>query len=80
LSKRPQLTHCLQLDPDAPTFIEAEEFGESKPGYIFKMGTHGLGYYIDTVGNFDGPSFIASPSFTGSRPGYVFKMGTSGVG
>ena len=30
-----------------PTFIEADKFSGSKKGYVFKMDSHGLGYYLD---------------------------------
>lgn len=30
-----------------PTFIEADKFLGSKEGYIFKMDSQGLGYYLD---------------------------------
>lgn len=30
-----------------PTFIEAIEFSGSKKGYVFKMDSQGLGYYLD---------------------------------
>ena len=31
------------------TFIESKKFTERKPGYAFKMGSKGLGYYFDPV-------------------------------
>ena len=36
----------LECAPCAP-FICAEGFGGAKPGYVFKCGTRGLGYYLD---------------------------------
>ena len=30
-----------------PTFIEADKFSGSKEGYVFKMDSQGLGYYLD---------------------------------
>ena len=30
-----------------PTFIEADKFSGSKKGYVFKMDSQGLGYYLD---------------------------------
>lgn len=30
-----------------PTFIEADNFSGSKEGYVFKMDSQGLGYYLD---------------------------------
>tara|TARA_Y100000389_G_scaffold203290_1_gene251268 strand:+ start:4663 stop:4800 length:138 start_codon:yes stop_codon:yes gene_type:complete len=32
---------------EIPTFIEAIEFSGSKKGYVFKMDSQGLGYYLD---------------------------------
>ena len=60
-------------------FIAAEEFVGSKPGYVFKNGFRGLGYYIDYVG-LSYEQFVPSAKFTGSREGYVFKMGPAGLG
>ena len=30
-----------------PTFIEADKFLGSREGYVFKMDSQGLGYYLD---------------------------------
>lgn len=32
---------------ERPTFIEADKFSGSKEGYVFKMDSQGLGYYLD---------------------------------
>tara|TARA_B100000925_G_scaffold274392_1_gene239825 strand:+ start:880 stop:1080 length:201 start_codon:yes stop_codon:yes gene_type:complete len=32
---------------EIPTFIEADKFSGSKEGYVFKMDSQGLGYYLD---------------------------------
>lgn len=32
---------------ELPTFIEADKFSGSKEGYVFKMDSQGLGYYLD---------------------------------
>ena len=32
---------------EIPTFIEADKFLGSKEGYVFKMDSQGLGYYLD---------------------------------
>ena len=32
---------------EIPTFIEADKFLGSKDGYVFKMDSQGLGYYLD---------------------------------
>lgn len=32
---------------EIPTFIEADKFSGSKKGYVFKMDSQGLGYYLD---------------------------------
>jgi len=32
---------------ESPTFIESERFSGSKKGYVYKMDSHGLGYYLD---------------------------------
>jgi hypothetical protein len=36
----------LECTPSVP-FVLAEGFGGAKPGYVFKCGTQGLGYYLD---------------------------------
>ncbi|KAL8272800.1 hypothetical protein Esti_003274 [Eimeria stiedai] len=35
------------ITEDAPLFINAKSFVGSRPGYAFKLGTQGLGYYLD---------------------------------
>lgn len=35
------------LVKELPTFIEADKFSGSKEGYVFKMDSQGLGYYLD---------------------------------
>lgn len=32
---------------EIPTFIAADKFSGSKKGYVFKMDSQGLGYYLD---------------------------------
>ena len=32
---------------EIPTFIVADKFSGSKEGYVFKMDSQGLGYYLD---------------------------------
>ena len=32
---------------ETPTFIEADKFSGSKEGYVFKLDSQGLGYYLD---------------------------------
>ena len=32
---------------EIPTFIKADKFSGSKEGYVFKMDSQGLGYYLD---------------------------------
>ena len=39
----------VDLKDDAAKFIAAEAFGGSKPGYEFRVGPKGLGYYLSTV-------------------------------
>ena len=34
--------------PGAPAFIKAKAFAGAKPGYVFKEGPRGVGYYTDT--------------------------------
>ena len=31
------------------TFLPSQTFNGNKPGYVFKMDTQGLGYYLDTT-------------------------------
>ncbi|GLI67804.1 hypothetical protein VaNZ11_012092 [Volvox africanus] len=35
--------------PSGKDFIPAAQFFGAKPGYVFKTGDHGLGYYLDTL-------------------------------
>ena len=32
---------------ESPIFIESGTFSGSKKGYVYKMDSHGLGYYLD---------------------------------
>ena len=41
-------THVV--DTNAVSFIEATAFDGAKPGYVFKKGISGVGYYLDTKG------------------------------
>jgi len=41
-------THVV--DTNAVSFIEATAFDGAKPGYVFKKGISGIGYYLDTKG------------------------------
>uniref|UniRef100_A0A7S4UAQ2 Uncharacterized protein n=1 Tax=Alexandrium monilatum TaxID=311494 RepID=A0A7S4UAQ2_9DINO len=69
-------------------FIPAQAFQGGKPGYVFKLGDKGLGYYVDAGGRVGGalagktgPSgFQPASKFEGARPGYVFKLGRLGLG
>ncbi|EFJ40459.1 hypothetical protein VOLCADRAFT_119971, partial [Volvox carteri f. nagariensis] len=35
--------------PSGKDFIAAARFSGAKPGYVFKSGEHGLGYYLDSL-------------------------------
>mmetsp|Transcript_30143 Transcript_30143/g.86313 ORF Transcript_30143/g.86313 Transcript_30143/m.86313 type:complete len:156 (+) Transcript_30143:56-523(+) len=69
-------------------FMPAQAFKGAKPGYVFKLGDRGLGYYLDTGRRASGagavktgPSgFEPAAEFQGARPGYVFKLGRLGLG
>ena len=37
-------------DSNAVSFMKAASFDGKKPGYVFKMGPNGVGYYFDTLG------------------------------
>lgn len=37
----------VQSPSKKPAFIPADSFQGSRPGYVYKMDTEGLGYYID---------------------------------
>ena len=41
-------THVV--DTNAVSFIEATAFDGAKPGYVFKKGISGVGYYLETKG------------------------------
>mmetsp|Transcript_73931 Transcript_73931/g.228446 ORF Transcript_73931/g.228446 Transcript_73931/m.228446 type:complete len:159 (-) Transcript_73931:31-507(-) len=70
------------------SFLPAKAFQGAKPGYAFKLGDRGLGYYLDAGGRGSGagaaktgPSgFMPAARFEGARPGYVFKLGRLGLG
>merc|ERR1712028_1984 len=40
----------MGVDTNAVSFIEATAFDGAKPGYVFKKGISGVGYYLDTKG------------------------------
>uniref|UniRef100_A0A7S1S563 Uncharacterized protein n=1 Tax=Alexandrium catenella TaxID=2925 RepID=A0A7S1S563_ALECA len=74
-------------DAQAP-FVAAQAFKGAKPGYVFKLGDRGVGYYLDAGARGSGagaptagPSgFTPAAAFEGARPGYVFKLGRLGLG
>ena len=35
--------------PRDKSFIASKKFAGAKNGYVFKMDSHGLGYYLDTL-------------------------------
>lgn len=37
----------LSTIKDEPIFIESDKFSGRKKGYVFKLDTQGLGYYLD---------------------------------
>lgn len=39
---------AVNLPSNAPPFVLASEFAGKRPGYIFKTGMSGLGYYLDS--------------------------------
>ena len=74
------------LDCDEPdTFAPADAFRGPKPGWVFKHGELGLGYYVDeplhaAALQIAALSFSASTQFAGPKPGWVFKTDTLGTG
>ena len=34
---------------DGPPFVQADSFQGKRPGYVFKLGDSGLGYYFDPI-------------------------------
>lgn len=66
-------------------FEDAEIFSNAKPGYVFKLGVHGLGYYRDCYNGRYGlmtgtQEFFNSRTFQGAWEGFVYKLGPSGLG
>lgn len=66
-------------------FQDAETWRGVKPGYVFKLGDYGIGYYRDVKMGVHAvmtgvEEFHSSKRFTGEWPGYVFKMGHLGLG
>jgi len=66
-------------------FQDSDVWAGAKPGYAFKKGEYGLGYYRDyyngTFGVMAGfQEFFPSPTFEGAWPGHVFKKGHLGLG
>ena len=56
IPKKPQITSLMDdddatnvVDTNAISFIEATAFDGARPGYVFRKGISGLGYYLDTV-------------------------------
>ena len=45
-NKKTSIKEELSIKED-PTFIESSTFSGSKKGYVFKLDTQGLGYYLD---------------------------------
>jgi len=48
-------------------FIAANKFSGSKPGYVFRKGEKGMGYYLNT-GVVQGPQIPVSTNITGPTP------------
>lgn len=46
--------------PTQPAFVPSPAFAGARPGYLFKLGPQGLGYYLDT------PVSAATPHRDGS--------------
>jgi hypothetical protein len=65
---------------DEPAFERATSFAGARDGFVFKLGSRGLGYYRDVGLASTLDTFQASLKFAGARPGFVFKMGVEGVG
>lgn len=42
-----QFSGATSLHPDGADFIASPAFIESRPGFVFKLGDRGLGYYLD---------------------------------
>eukprot|EP00445_Apocalathium_hangoei_P005237 CAMPEP_0203863546 /NCGR_PEP_ID=MMETSP0359-20131031/14232_1 /ASSEMBLY_ACC=CAM_ASM_000338 /TAXON_ID=268821 /ORGANISM="Scrippsiella Hangoei, Strain SHTV-5" /LENGTH=164 /DNA_ID=CAMNT_0050781113 /DNA_START=67 /DNA_END=561 /DNA_ORIENTATION=+ len=84
------------LEPPSPSaFQPSAKFAGARPGYAFKLGRNGLGYYADKMqlGKLEAPPaqqraadesqhepFVPAPRFAGAQPGYVFKLGKAGLG
>jgi len=67
-------------------FRAAAQYEGSVPGFVFKHGNQGMGYYWDegydtyVRPRMQDEDFIAASSFSGPRQGYVFKAGELGLG
>mmetsp|Transcript_70984 Transcript_70984/g.132785 ORF Transcript_70984/g.132785 Transcript_70984/m.132785 type:complete len:222 (-) Transcript_70984:99-764(-) len=74
-------------------FVPSKSFQGARPGYAFKKGAQGLGYYLDMQakaaghrkgkdekGKDESKGFIPAKSFQGVRPGFAFKKGAKGLG
>ena len=78
----------------AAAFLPAKAFAGAKPGYYFRKGAKGLGYYVDRAATphrkrpsvFDAPksaareAFVPAKKFAGAKAGYAFKKGARGLG
>ena len=74
---------AVYSDPNAPTggggdgedFIAAASFRGSSPGYVFKMGSKGLGYYADSAERSKGklPAAASSAATEGGGDGFGMK-------
>ena len=58
-------------------FIPASSFQGLMPGYVFRSGPNGLGYYRPRAGK---DMFKPSLSFQGRMSGYEFRLGSNGLG
>jgi len=77
-----------KVKDQSQAFLPAKSFQGARPGYVFKKGAQGIGYYVDgqakavadKKGKDQSPAFMPAKSFQGARPGYAFKKGAQGLG
>ena len=66
-----------QADQPLPAFVKAKAFSGAKPGYVFKKGSKGLGYYLEAGASdlaVSKPPQQKQPEMPPGRPGLSKKQ------
>ena len=66
-----------QADQPLPAFVKAKAFSRAKPGYVFKKGSKGVGYYLEAGASdlaVSKPPQQKQPEMPPGRPGLSKKQ------